>query len=127
MCLFSKNDMKKIITFFISNISRFLKNDSFEFCLTFIKSPNKEHKKMIAGILRNTDCVFEFEDGIVILFSGASKKFTQNISNEINTFLNSKSCECIAYYPYDGNNYDDLINRLNKLTYKNYKVKLIYE
>lgn len=124
MQMLSSKDMKGVVDFFIANINRYFKNDDFEFCLAFIKSPNIEHKRMIASILRKTDCVFEFRDGVVILLSGANKTNSQNLSDELNSFLDSKICECVAYYPYDGDNFEDLMYRLKTLAVNNYKVKL---
>lgn len=124
MQIFSSKDMRGIAEFFIANINRYFKGDDFEFCLAFIKSPNVEHKKMIASILRKTDCVFEFQDGIIMLLSGANKKNTQNLTNELNVFLNTECRECVAYYPYDGDNFEDLMLRLKALASTNYEVKL---
>lgn len=127
MQIFKKEEMKKIIDFFTANIYRYFYDIDFEFCLAFIKSPDEEYRKVIASILRKTDCVFELESGIIILFSGASKENTQNISNEIYSFLNTRAKECVAFYPYDGDTYEDLMLRLNALTTKNYKVNIIDE
>lgn len=127
MNIFSRNDMKKIIDFYTANIYRYFDNGDFEFCLAYINSPKEEYIKTIASILRKTDCVFEFKSGIIILFAGASKKNTQTISNEIHKFLNEDAKDCVAYFPYDGDTYDDLMFRINSLSTKNYKVNLLNE
>lgn len=127
MQMFKKEDMRKVVEFFTANIYRYFYDIDFEFCLTYIKSPDEEHRKVIASILRKTDCVFELDSGIIILFSGTSKEKTQIISNEIYDFLNTKARDCVAFYPYDGDNFDDLMLRLNNLTITNYKVNILNE
>lgn len=127
MQVFKKEEMRKIIDFFTANIYRYFYDIDFEFCLAYIKSPDAEYRKMIASILRKTDCVFELDSGIIILFSGASKENSQMISNEIYEFLNTRAKDCVAYFPYDGDTFEDLMLRLNNLTTKNYKVNILDE
>lgn len=127
MQVFKKEEMRKIIDFFTANIYRYFYDIDFEFCLAYIKSPDVEYRKMIASILRKTDCVFELDSGIIILFSGASKENSQMISNEIYEFLNTRAKDCVAYFPYDGDTFEDLMLRLNNLTTKNYKVNILDE
>lgn len=127
MNIFSKNDMRKIIDFYTANIYRYFDSGDFEFCLAYIKNTDEKYIETIASIFRKTDCVFEFKSGIIILFAGASKKNTQAISNEIHKFLNEEAKDCVAYFPYDGDNYDDLMLRINSLSIKNYKVNLLDE
>lgn len=125
MKAFSKEHFQVAINFFISNIKRHLKNDNFEFCLAYVNTNNIEHQKTIGEMLRNTDCYFTFESGVILLLSGADSENTEKILNDINDFLNIKQNQIIAYYPYDGRSYEELKDKLNELMLKNYNFKIL--
>ncbi|MBZ7987573.1 hypothetical protein [Campylobacter canadensis] len=125
MKAFNKEHFQVAMNFFIANIKRHLQNDNFEFCLAYVNTHNIEHQKTIGEMLRNTDCYFTFERGVILLLSGTDSSNTETLLNEINDFLNEKKTQIIAYYPYDGRSYEELRDRLNELTLKNYNFKIL--
>jgi Tfp pilus assembly pilus retraction ATPase PilT len=119
--------LKSLIEHHIALINRFGSENFEEFSLLFLKldkSIDLNTKKSIQIIFRESDILFEYESGFILLLPKTSWSGASNLLKNLQKFLNQKFEDTIITFPDDGQSVEKLLENFSSLVKKSYNIKL---
>ncbi len=125
--VFTRQNISSLIDHHIALLKRFNVNDDNEFSVIYFSFEDKEDKELsvvFQKLLRKTDALFQDNDSIVVMLPGTNWNGATELLSGIQDFLNQPLNDNIVTYPVDGNNSQEMLDKLARLVKENEGVDL---